>query len=80
MEKKLPPLKTRARSGEHDGIPNLVGLGAGGPTNLSSDKYAHFTEALDSMPSRVFVDTSAYVALARSNDEHHAKAVSRRLA
>jgi len=32
------------------------------------------------MPSRVFVDTSAYVALARSNDEHHAKAASRRLA
>jgi len=36
-----------ARAWEHDGLLNLVGLGAGGPADLSSDKYAHFTEALD---------------------------------
>ena len=36
-----------ARAWEHDGLFNLVGLGAGGPADLSSDKYAHFTEALD---------------------------------
>ena len=36
-----------ARAWEHDGLFNLVGLGVGGPADLSSDKYAHFTEALD---------------------------------
>ncbi len=36
-----------ARVWEHDGLFNLVGLGTGGPADLSSDKYAHFTEALD---------------------------------
>jgi hypothetical protein len=29
----------------HDSILDIVGLGAGGPPDLSSNKYAYFTEA-----------------------------------
>ena len=31
---------------EHDAILNIIGLGAGGAPDMSSDKYKYFTEAL----------------------------------
>ncbi len=33
-------------SWEGDSIFNIIGIGQGGPADLSSDKYAYFTEAL----------------------------------